>query len=530
MKVALMHTIRFSLILCLALVSAVGNWGVAEDATDRTAAKQESRPNVLMICVDDLNDWVEPLGGHPQVKTPAMAALVARGMNFRNAHCQSPLCNASRCSLMTSKRPSSTGIYGLGPWFRSLDEFSKITSLPQHFASAGYETYTAGKVYHGGQFHRPPAGVAVEFAHTGPGGGPGKTPPKKLIPPTPAGNNPWVDWGVFEHEESEKGDHQVATWGVDRIDQMDIAKPADKPFFLACGFFLPHVPCHTTQKYWDMYPDESLVMPPIDRDDRLDCSPFSWYLHWNLPEPRLSWLEHHNQHRNLVRSYLACITFKDTQIARVLDALQRSPYADNTVVCLWSDHGWHLGEKNISGKNSLWERSTHVPLIFAGPGIEPGVCDAPVELLDVFPTLAQLAGLSIPQSVEGISLMPQIADPSTTRRPAITEHNPGNFAIRDDRYRLIRYADETEELYDVQRDPQEIHNLISDGISDESQSDVVKRLREAYPASPRPLAPGSHSRVLELTGDQWIWEGQPIDPDHPPMNIAPNVPSDLPRP
>ncbi|TWT50630.1 Choline-sulfatase [Rubripirellula amarantea] len=494
---------------------------LVEPCRGQTTNGQSSaeRPNVLMICIDDLNDWVEPLGGHPQVKTPAMAELASRGMNFRNAHCQSPLCNSSRTSLMTSRRPSSTGIYGLGPWFRNVDEFRNITTLPQHFARAGYETYSAGKVYHGGYFQKTPEGIEVEFQHVGPPGRAGIGPPKKLVPPTPGGDHPLVDWGVFDHEESDKGDYQVASWVVDQIGEME----SSKPFFMACGFFLPHVPCHTTPKYWDMYPDETLIMPPIDHVERSDCSPFSWYLHWELPEPRLSWLEDNNEHRNLVRAYLSCITFMDTQIARVLEALDQSPYADNTIVCLWSDHGWHLGEKNISGKNTLWERSTHVPLIFVGPGIESGVCEQPAELLDVFPTLADLAGLEVPAELEGVSLKPQVVDPSESRRPAVTEHNPGNYAIRDQRYRLIRYADGSEELYDMVADPNEYSNIIDDS----KHAEAASRLREFYIADPRPLAKASHSRILEFKDGRWIWEGKAIDPTRPPMDIAPNTTADL---
>ncbi|WP_146460370.1 sulfatase [Rubripirellula tenax] len=489
----------------------------------RVDAAEVGRPNVLMIVVDDLNDWVEPLGGHPQVKTPAMAALAKRGVTFTNAHCQSPLCNSSRTSMMISQRPSTTGIYGLAPWFRGMAEHQETISLPQHFFNAGYETYTAGKVYHNSMGRNPPQGVAPEFTHWGPGGGPGITPPKKLVPPTPAGNNPWVDWGVFDHPEEEKGDWIVADWAEKTIADM----PKDgTPFFMACGFFLPHVPCHTTQKWWDMYPEDTLVMPPRKDNERADCSPFSWYLHWNLPEPRVSWLEHYDQHKNLVRSYLACISFVDSQIGRVLTALETSPMADNTIVVLWSDHGWHLGEKEMTGKTTLWERSTRVPLIFAGPGIDHGVCGQPVELLDIYPTLSDLAGLKTPASVEGISIVPQIKDTSTFRAwPAITDHNPGNTAIRDDRFRLIHYADGSEELYDLRSDPAEFENL----ISTEKFADVATRLRTHVRTDMAGLAKGSGQRILEKRADGWYWENNKIDPTNPPMSTGSTAIKSLPR-
>ncbi|TWT76638.1 Choline-sulfatase [Planctomycetes bacterium CA13] len=493
---------------------------VAEDPSG--ASEETKKPNVLMICIDDLNDWIEPLGGHSQVKTPAINSLATRGLNFRNAHCQAPLCNPSRTSLMLSLRPSTTGIYGLAPWFRSMPEHLNTKSLPQHFADAGYETYTGGKVYHNSQGRNPPAEAEPEFFHWGPRGGPGVMPSKKIVPPTPAGNNRLVDWGVFDHKDSQKGDWIVADWAEQTLEEM----PEDKPFFMAVGFFLPHVPCHVTQKWWDMYPEETLQMPAMQKDDRADCSPFSWYLHWNLPEPRLSWLEHYGEHKNLVRGYLASISFMDSQVARVLTTLENSPHADNTIICLWSDHGFHLGEKEMTSKNTLWERSTHVPLIFAGPGIKPRSSEQPVELIDVYPTLADLAGLSAPESIDGISLVPLIRDPDAkVPRPAITEHNPGNASVRDERYRLIHYADGSEELYDLKKDPNEFRNR----IHDESLVDIASRLRQHIPKDPAPLAVGSKHRTLDEREDGWYWEDHKINPSEPPMGVGSTKIEDLPR-
>lgn len=475
---------------------------------DKQSTVNGQRPNVLMIAIDDLNDWIEPLGGHPQVKTPAFNQLAARGVTFSNAHCQSPLCNSSRVSVISSLRPSTTGIYGLGPWLREVDKFKKFVTLPQHFKRAGYQTYCGGKVYHGHYGRHVPEGVEPEIDHWGPGGGPGVMPPQKLVGETPNGNNPWVDWGVFPHEDSEKGDWIVADWAEKTIAEM----PHDQPFFLAVGFFLPHVPCYVTQKWWDMYPDETLVMPPMLENERANVSPFSAYLHWRLPEPSLGWLQENNQHRNLVRAYLASITFMDSQLQRVLDALDQSPFADNTIIVLWSDNGWHLGEKEMTGKTTLWERSTKVPMIFAGPGIVSGLCEQPVELLDIYPTLADLAGLRPPEGVEGISLRPYLDDPQKFKdTPAITVHNPGNFGVRDQEFRLIRYGDGSEELYHLSEDPHEFNNVI-----DESRfAAVADRLREFVPIHSAPLAPGSHSRILEQREDGWYWEGEKIDPNRP---------------
>ncbi|EGF28507.1 sulfatase [Rhodopirellula baltica] len=484
-------------------------------ASESFAQDSSSRPNVLMICIDDLNDWVEPLGGHPQVQTPAMKALAERGMTFANAHCQSPLCNSSRTSLMLSLRPSTTGIYGLAPWFRDLPELKDRVALPQHFKAHGYRTYSAGKVYHG-RYGRD----KTEFDEIGPPGVAGVKPPQKLIPSTPVGDHPLMDWGVFDHRDEDKGDYKVADWVTEKLEAM----PEDEPFFMSCGFFLPHVPCHVTPKWWELYDDETLQLPPYRSDDRLDCSPFSWYLHWELPEPRMSWLEAHNQQKNLVHSYLACISFVDSQVGRVLAALEGTPHRDNTIICLWSDHGWHLGEKNVTGKNTLWERSTHVPLIFAGPGIVHGRTQSPAELLDIYPTLSDLAGLPAPKDVEGLSLVPQIRSPEQIREtPAITDHNPGNQGIKGERYRLIHYADGSEELYDVIHDPNEFDNLIGHA----EHADAAQQLRQFVRSDPAPLAKNSQHRVLEKKADGWYWEHKKIDPNNPPMSIAPNQPSDL---
>lgn len=460
-----------------------------------------------MIAIDDLNDWVEPLGGHPDVKTPAMARLAAGGLTFTNAHCQAPLCNPSRTSLMTGKRPSSTGVYGLSPWIRNVPDLASLVTIPQHLHEHGYRTLIGGKIYHGpyGRNRNEECDV------WGPGSGVGVRPPAKLIGPTPGGDNPLMDWGTFPHRDEDKGDWQVATWAVEQIEQM----PGDKPFFLSVGFFLPHVPCYATQKWFDLYPEESLTMPPILANDRADTPEASWYIHWYLPEPRTSWLEANDQLRPLVRSYLACVSFVDSQVGRVLDAVERSPFADNTIVVLWSDHGYHLGEKAISGKNSLWTRATRVPLILRGPGVPVGAtCDQPAELLDLYPTLSDLTGIPLPEGLEGTSLAPQIADPQTHReRPAICTHNAGNHSACDQRWRYIRYADGSEELYDRLDDPEETRNLLFGESIRTNHREVADRLADWLPASDKPLAPGSANRILERRPDgNFYWEEKRIDP------------------
>ena len=462
------------------------------------------RPNVLFIAIDDQNDWVGPLGGHPMVKTPHLDRLAARGTTFLNAHVQAPLCNPSRTSLMLGLRSTTTGVYGLSPWFRDVATLKDRVALPQHFMANGYRTYTTGKIYHGGV--GGPAKRAVEFDVWGPNGGIGAKPPKKLIPPTPMGDHPAMDWGCFPHRDEDKGDYQITTWAVDRLRDM----PAGQPFFLAVGYFLPHVPCYATQKWFDLYPDDDSILPPMREDDRSDTPRFSWYTHWNLPEPRLKWIRENNQWRNLVRSYLACTSFVDSQIGRLLDALEAAGLAENTVVVVWGDHGWHLGEKGITGKNTLWERSTRVPLIFAGPGVARAArCSRPAELLDLYPTLADLCGLPARTDIEGLSLRPQLADANAPReRPAITSHNQGNHGIRSERWRYIRYADRSEELYDTAADPNEWTNL----VADPKNAGTIAELRAWLPKIDVPPAPGSAHRVLTYDADTdvAVWEGAPV--------------------
>jgi len=475
--------------LLFVFLVVLGTWSSSADA----------KPNVLFIAIDDLNDWVGPLGGHPQVQTPHMDRLAARGTVFTNAHCQSPLCNASRTSLMLGLRPSTTGIYGLAPWFRTVEPFKDRVTLAQHFANHGYRTLSGGKIYHGGK-----RGREGEFHEWGPNASVGAKPAQKIVD-TPA-KHPLVDWGTFPHRDEDKGDWKVASWAVEAL-----AKQADAedPFFLAVGFFLPHVPCYATQKWFDLYPEDTLELPPYLDGDRSDLPKFASYLHWDLPETRLSWLKQNNEWRHLTRSYLASVSFVDSQVGRVLDALEASGKADDTVVVLWSDHGWHVGEKDITGKNTLWQDSTRVPLIFAGPGVGSGKrTHRPAELLDIYPTLNELCDLKERDDLEGHSLMPQLKDPDAPREfPALTTHNHDNHGACTEKWRYIRYADGTEELYDLEADPHEWTNIAHLA----EHADIKTHLASFMPKTSAKPAPRSSSRILTYDGDTVIWEGKEVD-------------------
>lgn len=470
-------------------------------AADSPAGK----PNVLFIAIDDLNDWISCLAGHPQAKTPHMDRLAKRGTLFTNAHCQAPLCNPSRTSILTGLRPSTTGVYALNPWFRTAPALKDRVSLPQALAAHGYATLTTGKIWHDAYPPKEDRANGKEFTVWGYHGSGGQPRPAKKFVETPA-NIPLMDWGVFPARDEEQDDWKVADWAIAQLKQ-----PPQKPFFLGVGFRRPHVPCYASQKWFDLYPDETLQLPAVKADDRDDTPRFSWYLHWKLPEPRLAWLKEANQWRPLVRAYLASISFVDSQVGRVLDALDRSGLADRTVVVLWSDHGWHLGEKGVTGKNTLWERSTRVPLIFAGPGIAAGArCDRPAELLDVYPTLAELCGLPPQDGLEGHSLRPQLKDARAPRPwPAITTHGPNNHAVRTEQWRYIRYADGSEELYDRGRDPNEWTNLAGNPRYGETKRDLARWLPKENAAP----VPGSSVRLIEIRDGVPFWEGKPIAPD-----------------
>ena len=485
---------RFSLVLFAALVFSAANFAA------------EKKPNVLFIAIDDQNDWIGYLGGHPMVKTPHIDRLAKRGTAFTNAHCQAPLCNPSRTSLMTGLRPSTTGIYGLSPWFRTVPELKNLVTLPQYLKQqGGYKTYSTGKIYHG-RYGRQ--NNDQEFDLIGPGASAMPFPPKKLIGSTPFGNHKLMDWGVFDHKDEDKGDWKVASWAVDQLD----TKPKE-PFFMSVGFFLPHVPCFATKKWFDLYPDNDSVLPKTLRNDRSDTPRFSWYMHWYLPEVRHKWLEENNQWRNLVRSYLACTSFVDSQVGRLMNALKRNNFSDNTVIVLWSDHGWHLGEKSITGKNTLWDDGTRVPLIFAGPGVKPGqICTQPAELLDIYPTLNKLLDLPKKKGLDGRSLTPQLMNAKAKRKwPAITTHNHNNHGVRSENWRYIQYADGSEELYDMRKDPNEWNNLANNS----KHAKVIARHKKFLPKNNRKPAPNSKHRILLYNNGKANWQGSDIDLEAP---------------
>jgi len=429
------------------------------------------RPNVLLIAVDDLNDWVSCLNGHPNTKTPNIDRLAKRGVLFTNAHCQAPICNPSRTSILSGLRPSSTGFYDNQPNAASMESFtSRHVTMPRHFAANGYLTLTTGKLYHAS---RVPKG---DFHVIGPRPGQWND-LDEVVQTTKASHvHQLWDFGPQTYDETKFADYVDASWAIERLREKH-----EKPFFLTIGYYRPHVPFFPPERVYSS-PDlaDGVTLPLVKADDRDDISEFAKRLTYNPNPPEHAWMESNGNEKwtEALRSYLACIRWTDEQFGRLLDALDASPHARNTVVVLYSDHGFHLGEKQRWAKWSLWERSTRVPFIVSVPGGKRGVkCARPVELLSIYPTLIDVCGLSENAELEGVSLKPLLDNPEAEwPHAAVTTLGRNNHAVRTERWRYIRYADGSEELYDHWTDPNEWSNLASDPGLRSVLADLKKHL------------------------------------------------------
>jgi arylsulfatase A-like enzyme len=407
--------------------------------------------NVLFIAVDDLNDWIGCLGGHPDVKTPNFDRLARKGVLFTSAHCAAPLCNPSRAALMTGIRPSTSGVYDNNQPMRQSPALAKAVSLSQHFMEHGYRVIGGGKIYHGG--YPDPQSWHEYFPSQSQTKPPDPVPPKRPANGIP--NTAQFDWSPLAVPDSKMGDWQVAEWAA-----AELRKKQNKPLFLACGIFRPHLPWYVPEKYFDLYPLDRIALPDVKDDDLDDVPPIG--RKFARPEGDHKRVLEYDQWRKAVQAYLASISFADAMLGRVLDAFEEGPLAGDTSIVLWSDHGWHLGEKLHWRKFSLWEEATHNVLMISSPGLTTpgGRCDRTVSLMDIYPTLIDLCALKPRQPLEGASLMPLLKNPGARwDRPALTTYMRGNHSIRSERWRYIRYSDGTEELYDRAKDELEWNNL-----------------------------------------------------------------------
>ena len=440
--------------LCLALA-----------LTQKTEAAP--RPNVLFIAVDDLNDWVGCLGGHPQAKTPNIDALARRGILFKQAYCAAPLCSPSRTAIMTGLAPSNTGIYGNLNWFRDLPQYKDWVTLPQYFRQHGYLAWGGGKLYHQahGKFSDAGAWDHVYSTRTG-----AVSPPKRdrykhgLRPKFES--NPilarLIDWGPTDYPIEANPDWKTAD-GASEFLQRD----HDKPFFLGCGIYLPHLPWYAPKKFFDLHPLDKIQLPPHKSDDFEDIPEGGR----RMAAKAGGIIRQSGKWKEAVQACLAADSFADACVGHFLDAMEKSPHRDNTIIVLWGDHGYDVGEKKFA-KSALWEQTTRTPLIIHVPeklGGNPKakICKRPVSLLDLYPTLIELCNLPKNPKIDGRSIAPLVRNPQAAwPYPAVITHSPHwhgpNHAVRSERFHYIHYNKGGEELYDMAKDPHQWHNLAND--------------------------------------------------------------------
>ncbi len=418
------------------------------------AAVPERPANILLIIADDLNSWIGPMGGHPQSKTPALDRLAARGVTFTNAQCPAPLCNPSRAAFLSGLRPSTTGIYLNGhPWMKYI---APGLCINDYIRRHGFKSYAAGKVYHYNKY-RPEEWDEVFYERDDTLPGPAGKNAKRR--PGPFGYRMFVEDKPEEpfnekRAESALVDARSVSWCIEKL-----GAHTDSRFFMACGIHRPHTPWDVPKTYFDLHPEDGVQLPKTLKNDLAD-----------VPPPGIALIKGGRIHKEIlargiwkdrVRAYLAAISFMDAQVGRLLDALAKSPHASNTVVVFVGDNGWHLGQKKHWGKTTLWGPSAHVPMIWAGPGVAKGArSDAGVDLMSIYPTLCDMAAIPAPNHLEGVSIKPLLADPSMKwEQPALTTLEKGNHSLATARWRYIRYADGSEELYDRKADPLEWTNL-----------------------------------------------------------------------
>ena len=418
------------------------------------------KPNVLFIAVDDLNDWVGCLGGHPQAKTPNIDALAARGVNLAKAYCASPVCNPSRTALMCGLRSSTSGVYN-NDIRRVNTRCTEVTPLNTLFHENGYEVIGAGKIYHG---DGDQWGTWDDYAKYSKG----DLPPGK-------GENDGVGgirFAPVDGNDEDMHDFHTVDFCVEKLHQK-----RDKPLFLACGLHKPHMAWNVPRKYYDMFPLETILLPKVLENDLDDIPPSG--VKMARPESDHKHIVDSGRWKDAVRGYLAAGAYCDAMIGKLMKGFDASPYKDNTIIVFWGDHGWHLGEKQHWRKFTLWEEATRAPLFFVAPGVTKpnSVCTRTVDFMSIYPTLCDLCGLATPAHVEGVSILKLLKDPQAAwDRPALTTHGFQNHGVRSEAWRYIRYADGGEELYDEVNDPLEWKNLAKDSQYDSVKADLAKWL------------------------------------------------------
>ena len=425
--------------------------------TSLRAAENGQRPNVLFIAIDDMRDWVGYLGKNTQTKTPNLDKLAAKGVYVTRAYCAAPVCNPSRAALMSGLRPFTTGVYeNRNDWRPVIPQDLPLTT---QFRKAGYFVCGAGKIYHEAYARRSEWDDYLENA--------GKDPRPKGD--TGVGG---IKFAPLDCNDEDLREWKVAQYGIDQLQ-----KKHDKPLFLAVGFNKPHLPWNVPRKYYDMHPLADIQLPPHLTNDLDD-----------IPATGRKLATRSGDHdrilaagrwKDAIQGYLAAISYSDAMIGRLLDAFEKSPYHDNTMICLWSDHGWSLGEKEHWRKFALWEEPTRAPLIWVVPGLTKAnsPCNRPIDYMTIYPTLCDLCGIPIPSHVEGKSIRSLLADPTSEwKQPAITTYMYKNHTIRAEGWRYIRYEDGGEELYNENSDPNEWANLANNPEYAAMKANLAKNL------------------------------------------------------
>jgi arylsulfatase A-like enzyme len=462
------------------------------------ALAEPAKPyNILMIAVDDLNDWVGAFGGNPQAKTPNIDRLAEQSMVFRNASCAGPVCGPSRSALLSGFRPSTTGAYGNSNNMLDSPIVQTHATLPEYFTKHGYTTISCGKIFHKHETaNGPDAGHwAYDVWHDELNRGgqieesvysrnKGIIAGKKIDNPKhKVGGGSEFSWGVTEKGKEFTQDYRTAKWFEKQLQEQH-----SKPFFMFAGISKPHLSWFVPQEYYDMHPLETIKVPEFRLDDLDDIvggkrkRPFE-------PEPDFLWVQEYGLHQRAVQAYLAASSYADDCIGVMLDALKKSPYAENTIVVFWGDHGWHLGEKLRFRKATLWKESTQMPLIVHLPGMAGRKdCYRNVNLLDLYPTLIELCGLP-EKKLDGKSFKPLFANPELAWSPTVTTAGKGNHSVMSEKWHHISYTEGGEELYDLEKDPMEWKNLANekspelDAVKTELRSFLPKEEVDSLPES-----------------------------------------------
>lgn len=452
------------------------------------------KPNILFIAIDDLNDWAKPLAGHPQGLTPNLDAFAREAVNFTRNYCTSPACNPSRSTLMTGYHTYTSGMYSNYQDWRKVPKLAKAKTLGEYFRDNGYYSAGAGKIYHYDQV-APRTWDDYHPSQT-------NNMPEEFIPENAPVNMPEFRYmyKMFDWSALPFGDEKTADYKSVSYIKSQLARSHEKPFFLAAGIYRPHLPWYVPKKYFDMFPLGKIRLPGVLENDDDDLGPRAK----ELIRRGGNYHEHvvkAGKWKEAVRGYLASIAFADAMVGELLAALQKSRYADDTIVVIWSDHGWQLGEKKHWRKFALWENVIRCVLIVrvpAGTAAMPEgsargkAVSEPTSLLDIYPTLVDLAGLPPRPDLDGVSLKPLLAPGERSLdRGVITTYDFADYSVRYRHWHYINYVDGSEELYDLNADPNEWYNL----AGSEEFNATKNRLKRMLPTNAVPLP---ESSLLEL--------------------------------